>query len=71
LLFSSSCDVQVALPDSAMSAGSYILVMYLYFMLQYTIYIILMIAAGFVAGLQYFRRNTLGVCRASFLERSG
>eukprot|EP00892_Ulva_mutabilis_P007665 jgi/Ulvmu1/5270/UM022_0064.1 len=41
--------------------GVYILVMYLYFIVQYILYIIIMIIAGNAAQLEYFQRNTIGV----------
>ena len=40
----------------------YVFIMYLYFIIQYTLYIIVMIGAGVMARLQFFRRNTLGEC---------
>jgi hypothetical protein len=49
------------------SAGVYILVMYLYFIIQYTLYAILLIVAGTAAGLEFFKRNNYGVPSAAVL----
>lgn len=46
-----------------LSNSVYLLIMYLYFVLQYLLYIIIMIVAGVAAGLEYFKRNSYGALR--------
>jgi hypothetical protein len=41
-------------------SGVYLLVMYLYFALQYLLYVIVLLASGAAAQLQYFLRNDWG-----------
>jgi hypothetical protein len=40
--------------------GVYLFVMYLYFIIQYILYVAIMIAAGVIAGLGFFRLNDYG-----------
>lgn len=44
-----------------LSNAVYLLIMYLYFVLQYMLYAVIMIIAGVAAQLEFFRRNSYGV----------
>lgn len=48
-------------PAGVARAGTYIAVMFLYFMLQHALYVGVMLAAGFAAGLGFFSRNSVAV----------
>lgn len=43
-----------------LSNGVYLFIMYMYFVLQYLLYIIVMVIAGVAAQLEYFKRNSYG-----------
>lgn len=43
-----------------LSNGSYVLVMYLYFVIQYYLYVIIMTIAAVATGLGFFTRNGIG-----------
>ena len=43
-----------------LSNGVYLLIMYLYFLLQFMLYILVMIVAGVAAQLEFFKRNSYG-----------
>lgn len=47
-------------------AGAYIVVMYAYFLLQYALFIAVMVVSGVVARLPFFRRNGAGVQIVSY-----
>ena len=49
-----------------LSNSVHLFIMYLYFVLQYTLFTLIMIVGGVAAGLEFFRRNSYGPVPTTF-----